>query len=127
MKTGLLLFLALTTVSCGIFLGENPRSLTCKMKSGEVLRFSLSENRFPLTERRTLIVKLGSYSLKGRDCEDPELKRFSNEAWTEIAKSAEPAGIKSATMMLEKETIQGTPKYCYFRYSKKNNGEWIQD
>ena len=124
----LLLFLAMMTISCGIFLGENPRSFKYKMESGETLGFSISENRLPFTERRKVIVKSSSnYPLKGRDCKDSELKKFSNDMWAEFVKSDELAGIRSGTMMLEKESVQGTPKYCDFSYSRKDNGEWIQD
>jgi hypothetical protein len=127
-KKSLLLFLPVMTISCGVFLGENPRSFMYKMESGEAVSFHISENRFPFTERRSLIVKsTGKYPLKGIDCEDLELKKFSDEVWFQIAKKNDLAGIKSATVMLEKESVQGTPKYCDFGYSRKNSGEWIQD
>lgn len=124
-----LLFLAMTTISCGVFLGENPRSFKYKMKSGETLGFGVSENRFPFTERRTVIVKSGgNYPLKGKDCKDSELKKFSDEIWAEFIKSDELAGIRSGTMVLEKEAVvQGKPEDCYFKYSREDNGEWIQD
>lgn len=69
----------------------------------------------------------GNYPFKGRDCEDSELKKFSNDAWFAFVKSDELAEIRSGTMMLEKESGQGAPKYCDFSYSRKDNGEWIQD
>ena len=129
MKIKLLLsFLPIMTISCGVFLGENPRSFVYKTESGITLRFSLSENRFPLTEKRTLIAKSASnYPLKGKDCEDLELKQFIDEVWSEIVKKDDLTGIKSATVMLEKESVQGTPKYCDFSYSRKDNNEWVQN
>lgn len=115
-----ILLLQVVTISCGIFLGENPRSFIYKSRSGDI-PFMLSENRLPLTERRSLIVKsAGNYPLKGRDCEDSELKNFSDEVWSEIAKRDDVAEIKSATIMLEKESVQGVPKYCEYGYSRKN-------
>lgn len=124
----LFLFLTMMTLCCGVFLGENRRSLVYKMESGETVGFSIFENRFPFTEKRYLIVKSGSnYPLRGRNCEDLELKEFSNKVWSEVAKNDNLTGIKSATIMLEKESVQGTPKYCQFGYSKAENGEWIQE
>lgn len=124
----LFLFAPLMTVSCGIFLGENSRYFSYKMQSGAVVQLSISENRLPLTERRTLIVKSASdYPLRGRNCDDAELKKFSDEVWSEIAKNENLAEIKSATMMLNKEYIQATPKYCEFKYSRKSGDEWIED
>lgn len=119
-KKSVILFLPLAAISCGIFLGENPRSFIYKSESGDI-PFMLSENRLPLTQRRSLIVKsAGNYPLKGRDCEDSELKVFSDNVWSEIAKRDDVAGIKSATIMLEKESVQGVPKYCEYGYSRNN-------
>lgn len=122
-----ILFLPLVTISCGIFLGENPRSFVYQDESGKI-SFMLSENRLPLTEMRSLIVKSTSnYPLRGTDCADAELKKFSEKVWSEIAKRDDLAGINSATMMLEKESVQGVPKYCEFGYSREKKGGWIQD
>lgn len=111
--------------SCGLFLGENQRQVVYKSESGTAIQLIISENRLPFSEKRSLVVRsVSDYPLKGRDCEDFELKNFSNEVWSEVVRNNDLSRIASATIVLEKGSVQSRPEYCDFAYSREDGGEW---
>lgn len=84
------------------------------------------EEEYPFSER-VLIVHGNEYALKGRDCEDVELKKFSDELWTEIEKQNDLSKIKSGTISLLKQQKEAVPENCRYVYKRSENGEWTKN
>ena len=78
-------------------------------------------------EERNLYIHTNNKLLTGKDCEDAEFKKFSNEVWTVVVKESDLSNIKTGTIRLfkqYKEDNQAIPEFCDFIYSRRENGEW---
>lgn len=122
MKKILLILSLMFLTSCSYF-RENYREVNFKMENETVIHLIIFESTVPLSER-SLVVYGNEYPLKGRDCEDSELKAFSNKLWSEIAEQNDLSKLNSGTMHLLQKQTESMPTYCSYNYSKGNNGEW---
>lgn len=109
--------------SCSYF-RENYRETSYTVESGERISLIMYEMKEFFGEKRTLYAYGNDYNLKGRKCDDAELKKFSKELWAEIARQNNLAEIKSGIINLLRRQSESTPEYCNFIYSKNENGEW---
>lgn len=124
MKNSLFIISLLFLTSCSYF-RENYRETNFKMKSGTAIRLIIFESTSPFRENY-LVVYANDYPLKGRDCEDIELKNFSRELWAELAGREDLSKLKSGSLTLLKRQLETKPENCRFTYSKRGD-EWIQD
>lgn len=125
MKRILVTLSLLFLISCGLFT-ENHRSVKYNLANGNEIILTMFEVKYPLLEK-SLFAYVNDYPLKGRNCEDFELKNFSSKLWSEIAKRNNLLEINSGTMHLLKKQGQATPEYCGYAFSREGNGEWIQN
>lgn len=122
----LFVFILFFFTSCGLY-EENHRNVKYNLADGTEIGLRMYERQYPLTQRE-LIAYAGEYSLKGRDCEDAELKNFSDKVWSEIVKQNDLSIVKAGTIFWFQEMLNNaTPKYCTFTYTKKDNGEWTKN
>ena len=125
MKKNLLILGLLLITSCGYF-DENIRYPTYKLESGEKVKLVIFERKEFFSEKRNLYLNGRDYNLKGRECEDAELKNFSNELWSETAAQNDLSKIESGTISLfKRQKNESTPEFCKYIYTRKENGEWI--